>query len=475
MADQARLLAALQSGTQIFSPSARLIRTDSNGRFRLENLLSDKFYIMAGFADSQTLYPGVPDIASASTVTVTATTKLDNLNFSIPAPPKGTTVRGRIFGTGGTPVAGATVQLRPNSPVPVSTILPLRPFQPPASKADGSFEIQGVVPGAYVAVAMTSDASPISRNIVVTEDKPVDLEFLFPVTVVSGRILSEDGTPFADSQEVGEVALVSGNNPNAILTTLFPLDAAGRFSRTMEEGEYRFTLRALPVDYSIHSITVAGTEIVKDSLKVTKAAPVNIEVRLAKRVNSTGMKVRGRVLDAVTGKPAAGQSVFLCCQDSGSVYRLSTKVQEDGSFEFTGVPRGRYTAQLRSNTTLGLSDDAIAVGDADVSDVTLLAAAEFVQLTLRVASDDGSLAAAEGVTITLTGTSELVKIVAVAKTGYVMAWVPAGDSYRVTVSNIPDGYVLKAIGGDNSMLMTGGRLTVAKGAIPNVMVMIGRR
>jgi len=324
---------------------------------------------------------------------------------------------------------------------------------------------------------MTSDASPISRNIVVTEDRPVDLEFSFPVTVVSGRILSEDGTPFADPQAVGEVALVSGNNPNAILTTLFPLDTAGRFSRTMQEGEYRFTLRALPVDYSIHSITVAGTELVKDSIKVTEAAPVNIEVRLAKRTNSMGIKVRGRVLDAATGKPAAAQRVFLCCQDSGSVFRLSTKVQEDGSFEFTGVTRGRYTPQLQGNTTLGLLDDAIAVGDEDLSDVTLLAAAEFVQLSLRVASDDGNLAAAAGLTITLTGTSELVKIVAVAiaNTGEALAWVPVGNSYRVTVSNIPDGYILKAIGGDNSLLMNGGRLTVAKGTIPNVMVMIGKR
>jgi hypothetical protein len=418
--------------------TARITRTDNTGRYRLENLLPDTFYIVAGFADSQTLYPGVPDIASASPVTVTPTTKLDNLNFTIPSPPTGTIVRGRIFGARETPVAGATVQVRPNSPPPVVTSLPARPAPQAESRADGSFEIRGVAPGAYVAVAMSSDARPISKNIVVTEDKPLELEFSFPITVVGGRILSEDGTPFADPQAVGEVALVSGNNPDAILTTLFPLDAAGRFSRTMGEGEYRVSLRTLPVDYSIHSMTSAGTDLLKETLKVTTAGPVDIEVRLAKRASSS-------------------------------------QVLEDGSFEFTGVTRGRYTVQLSG--THAVIDDAVVVGDADVSDVTLLAAAELVQLGMRVASDDGNPAAAAGVTIRFTGTSELVKIVAVANanTGLAFAWVPAGNSYSVTVSNIPDGYILKAIGGGDGKLMTGGRLSVVRGTIPDVMVTLGKK
>ena len=108
-----------------------------------------------------------------------------------------------------------------------------------------------------------------------------DLEFSFPVTSVRGRILWEDGTPFSDVQSISEVGLVTGSLPNVVLTTLFPLDGSSTFGRTMAEGDYRFFLRTLPDDYAIRSITSGCVDLLKEMLKITPSAPVDIEVRLA--------------------------------------------------------------------------------------------------------------------------------------------------------------------------------------------------
>src|SRR5262245_21435621 len=48
-----------------------LAETDSNGRFRLENLPPGRYYIQAGFIDGPSYSPGVSAVGSATSILVT--------------------------------------------------------------------------------------------------------------------------------------------------------------------------------------------------------------------------------------------------------------------------------------------------------------------------------------------------------------------------------------------------------------------
>jgi len=437
--DAARFLTMAQFGLV----GARGAQTDSAGRFRIDGLPPETYYIAAGFADSPTLYPGVAELAAASPITTTPTTKLDTVDFTIPTPPKGTAVSGKIFGAEGKPAGGANVQLRLNSQGPVFALLPGRPFQNATSRADGTFEIAGVIPGRYALDVRLTDASPIIRNITVADQPIADLEFSFPIAVLSGQILWEDGSRFSDAR-LREVAVVTNTNPNAVLTTIFPVDATGTFSRTLEINEYRFYIRNLSDDYSIKSITAGGVDLTKEPLKIASRAPVKIEVRVVKREGATGTKVRGKVLEVISGKPAVAEAVQLCCTQSGPVERLTTRLQPDGSFEFAGVPPGSYTAELQGVKPPQLVDHTIEVGTEDVSGITIGAAAELKPVAVRVV--DGGVPRPIPVLVVFTGELSVLPItsrIAINMEGRV--WLPVGDRYKVSVSNVPEGFTVSSI------------------------------
>jgi predicted metal-dependent HD superfamily phosphohydrolase len=94
------LFTRTQTGSLFIAPSGATVtlsaRTDAGGRYRIENLPPDTYYLVAGFAEAPALYPGAPDIQTATKITTTPTTKLDSPDFTIPPLPPTTSVSGRV-------------------------------------------------------------------------------------------------------------------------------------------------------------------------------------------------------------------------------------------------------------------------------------------------------------------------------------------------------------------------------------------
>src|SRR5678816_636821 len=113
--------------------------TDSQGRYKLENVLPGRYYITAGFVDLPTYYPGVSAVSGATVVNVLSGTPVTGINFAV-TNTLGVAVSGRVrraTGTGG--VAGQPVAMIGGRP----------PVQQATTAADGSFRFQRVLPGTY--------------------------------------------------------------------------------------------------------------------------------------------------------------------------------------------------------------------------------------------------------------------------------------------------------------------------------------
>jgi hypothetical protein len=124
------------------------------------------------------------------------------------------------------------------------------------------------------------------------------------------------------------------------------------FAGVPDIGESRFYFQNMPEEYEIRSISAGSLDLMKDPLKFDGVQSVFIEVRVARRGNlssASSMRVTGTVRDISGATPAASR-VELCCLTAGFMNALSAPIRPDGSFEFTGVPAGKYTPELRVGT-----------------------------------------------------------------------------------------------------------------------------
>ena len=447
-------------------------RTDSSGAYRLTNISPGTYYIAAGFANNPILYPGTPVVASAIAVTTTPASNIDKLDITLPFPPKGTTVRGRVVAAESLPAGGATIELRLRNPQPTMglSMLPMPSLQPAISAPDGSFEITDVLPGTYTVHAMMAGTSPIDTTLVIGDQPVNDLRFAFPMSILLGQVLSEDGSPFADAQALREVAVVTLKNPNLIQTTILPIDAAGRFSRPLEANEYRFYVRVLPSEYTIKSMTSGGTDLLQETLEVDGKSATRVEVRLAKRTESTGLKVSGTIVDSITGTPTAARRIELCCRVDEPFESISGPIAPDGTFQVNGVPPGHYTADLRAQPVLYLTEHSIDVTGQDVSGIKLASSPQLTPLSVRINLDAGLLPPRFRISVTLAGSSGVPIPAEILADGIANAWVPGGDRYTVVASNLPDGYVVQSI-------TNGGLIPVPAGpsvTVPPIVITLGR-
>ncbi len=83
-------MAVPQPGVTASSDNAstleRLTTTDSDGRYRLENVSPGRYYITAGLLDYPTYYPGVRTLAEARRVAVTANSNVSGIDITLVQP-----------------------------------------------------------------------------------------------------------------------------------------------------------------------------------------------------------------------------------------------------------------------------------------------------------------------------------------------------------------------------------------------------
>lgn len=304
---------------------------------------------------------------------------------------------------------------------------------------------------------------PVSK-VVDVKDQPSNLDLTVPIHTLAGRILWEDGSPFSDSV-LNQVAVSTTSNPNFVATTIFTLSSGGVFSGALESNEYRFYVRNLPDGYQIKSVSSGKADLMKEPFQFDINQPMDdVVVRVAEISYAEG-KVIGKVVDAVTGKPSSAERVQLCCLNTGPVERRSTALRSDGSFEFSGVPAGRYTAELKGKTAIGIANPTVDVGSAGNPGLTLVSASQFVTVAMSI-SVDGNITPRPDLAVSMTLTSatspngEPFRMTVSGAIGSIVTSVPMGLSYAVSVSSVPAGFKVKSIAPDPLITTVGSLIRI---------------
>jgi hypothetical protein len=350
---------------------------------------------------------------------------------------------------------------------PVLSLLPMRPSKEVRLAPDGSFEFTDVVPGKYTVNAGLSALASQQKQITVADQPVTGLEFSFPFAVVSGRVVSEDGTPLSDATAFKSVALSTSNNPNMIRTSIVAVRDDGSFAQVMDADLFRVYVPVLPPGYVVKSITAGATDLLKEDLRIGLEA-VNVEVKVGKSSGAERVNVRGKVLDH-TGAPSRALRIELCCFNSGPFERLATDIRSDGSFEFRDVPAGQHRAELQGPSPLGLRDPRVEVLPDKVTEVNLVSPPPVASSSVNLMVSVSGLPSGERSIVTFTGLSGVSSVIAVGTGASVLSLTmsnPFGDGLSAAVSNVPAGYVVKSIVANGTTDLLNGRLLLTSGGAP---------
>ena len=239
-----------------------LAETDSNGRFRLENVPPGRYIIMAGSVYLPTFYPGKLQRSDATPLTVRQNVPISGMDFAIVLP-EGVNVRGRaIRPVGPTQIEYADLTVGLASGVS---------SQEARLNPDGSFEFSNVAPGPYT---LSIFGGP-SIEVTVPEKGLLNVEIKVPLMV----------------QLMAMMAIEGGGTPPEMSLSFegadktFSLGSSNRgLGFVLPEGEYKLLAPSLPPGYTVKSLTLDGAPVKADQLKLGPAEhDLQLRVTLARQ------------------------------------------------------------------------------------------------------------------------------------------------------------------------------------------------
>jgi Carboxypeptidase regulatory-like domain len=152
--------------------------TDAAGRYVLQNLPDDTYYIAAGFAESAVLYPGVTNVLVATSIATTRTTNMTSLDFTLTRPRSGVSVSGRVAPKPRASAVGVTVEIQnPSEGLSAYGLPTSRPTKRTSVDKDGGFQFTGISPGLYVLEASYPGGRTERKTIVVADSPLAGLDF----------------------------------------------------------------------------------------------------------------------------------------------------------------------------------------------------------------------------------------------------------------------------------------------------------
>jgi hypothetical protein len=227
-----------------FDDLARLVETDANGFYRLDDLPAGQYYLVAGSIYFPTYYPGVLRTRDARTVSVQNTT-VAGINFALTVS-VGVSVRGRLIhraGPGQFDYADRKMWIgRGNARLQET---PLNP--------DDSFEFRDIPPGRYS--VGTIGYPPV--EITVPEKGLLNVDIPIPLMVqLLGRLTVEGGSP------VPSITATFKGDPGT-----FSISSGLGFGIRLPEGDYEF-VPSLPPGYLLKSLTLNDVAISSNRLQL---------------------------------------------------------------------------------------------------------------------------------------------------------------------------------------------------------------
>jgi 5-hydroxyisourate hydrolase-like protein (transthyretin family) len=336
--------------------------TDDLGDFRLFGLAPGRYFISATerswgqvegdkeFSEgsgqtreqgyTKTYYPGTPDVARATAINVKEGDEIPGADIAL----KQVTVhriRGRVLNQmTHKPGQDVVVLLTPRTKRQEWDFA----GQPNVQKADGSFEIPNVVPGAYTLVAFWFDQTEgknhsAAQKIDVGDSDVEGVQLTIGAgSTVQGRVVWE-GKPGLERDELSISA-----SPTEMMFELggqARVDGNQQFTlRDLMEGDVRLQVSGVSKDCYVKQITFGQTFIKDDVISVAKGANPVLEIT----VSSRGARVQGSVADK-DGLPAAGVWVVAVPDEARrTTFRLfkSQTTDQYGKFDLHGLAPGEY-------------------------------------------------------------------------------------------------------------------------------------
>ena len=305
-----------------------LTQTDTQGRYKLENIPPGRYYIQAGLVDLPTYYPGVSTTNGARSIQITPGAALERLDFSLVVA-AGVRVSGRVpLGA----VRPAMVRLTGGA---IGRGSQLNTAQ---VQADGTFEFLRVPPGNYTLMATPTNALPNLTLVVADKDIDVGLPS-GPGVKVSGVVGLGPQSPRPANLKV----VFTGSTAWAQMETAVSTD--GKFELpSVPAGNY--ALRTVPGSLSAH-----GNVVIADRALAGIVIPAFVEL--------TGVAV---MQDGQSLPPLSTALMIQAVPVKGTT--LATAIRADGGFRFP-IVEGEYRISM-GKLPEGISLKSIQYGTTDL-------------------------------------------------------------------------------------------------------------
>jgi hypothetical protein len=342
-------------------------------------------------------------------------------------------VRGVVTSITGEPLRKAIVQLQSMPAKFDGSVLQT------TTDSAGAFAFEAVPVGNYVATARRNgylESGPKARGVTMQKGKAIaDLVLkLTPQSVVTGRVVDEDGDPMAGAAvSLMRESFLRGRRAFQV-----------QVAQTNDLGEYRIAgLQA--GRFLVMAEARGGQNMTKGPSYVPTYFPgvtslargTVVDLQPGQTLGNVDVRMLKVPTYTIKGRAAPNTSLALT---NAAAPQISVMAGGDGSFRFTGVPDGTYTLVGNGFAV------PVQVASRDVEDV-IVAPAEKVQVSGIVRADDpGDI---RNVRVTLDPLDafplDMISSRTVAEGGTFAVTDVVPARYAVDVFGAPEGYYVKSV------------------------------
>jgi hypothetical protein len=377
-------------------------------------MTSDGGFVVSGTGrgvQRRVYFPGVPDVAQATTFSLQAGDERTGVSFTLdagsgagvpastaserePSDKTAAVISGHVLRPGGRPLAHAAVRL-----IPAASAISRPRFADTDAEGAYQFVLPKAAAGTYRIAAsargylggeygqrrasdpgeeITVGAGETRDRIVITLARP---------GAIAGRLFDENGDPVEGvALRASQVRYVEGRRRLVEMAPFSrPTDDLGRYRIFgLRPGEY---LLSAPVGQIQMGTPLAdlpgygttyfpGTPSPSEAQRVVVGRSedvVSVDFPIA-RIKTA--RVSGRAVDA-SGEPITGGLAMMPSWRSGAVVmQMGARIEPDGRFEFPNVPPGEYVLQASRYRSKGWnegesSSQFVTVADVDVTDLVV--------------------------------------------------------------------------------------------------------
>jgi hypothetical protein len=358
------------------------------------------------------------------------------ITLGVSSPPPWVKVSGHVIGGNATNVSLAGTALAETLNAPVGR--------------DGQFEFPMVLPGTYTARSIPAVALAPTTSITVGTANVANVEVRIPVTKeISGKITVRGNVPVPRviftlaNGAAAPININQGVVSNATGSVNVPTNVGtdGVFKVTLPEGERAISIQpsSLPSGYSVDSFTYGTTDLLKNPMRVARTDTAEIAIA----VDATTVKphnVSGKVTGLLTT-----QGVRVVLQGGNLGTGMESPVSPDGSFAFTGILPGNYSARLSLSGHVVAG--SVSVGNNDVTNFVINYPRLF-SIGAHVLVEGDAADSMNVPPITLVATSSTGTVASSSPASGpptpIVLTLPNGE-HKISVRNVPAGYTLKSM------------------------------